>query len=126
VKLNTLLFINAIVALAYGLSLVVVPTLVLDLYGITSGSSEQLLARFYGVALLAFGLITWLAKDTTDPVTQRAFITTHLISEPLGTIVSILGILNGTVNRLGWSAVAIYVLLGLGYAYFSIAKPTAD
>jgi hypothetical protein len=78
------------------------------------------------VALLAFGLVTWLAKDTPDPVTQRAFITTHLISEPLGTIVSIMGTLNGTVNRLGWSAVAIYILLGLGYAYFQFMKPSAD
>jgi len=32
--------------------------------------------------------------------------------------------LKGVVNSLGWSTVAIYLLLALGFAYFHFAKPS--
>ena len=123
-KLNTLLLINAIVSLVYGIGLVVLPSMILTLYGLNSGPGEQLMARFFGVALLAFGLVTWFARNTTDPVTQRAFIQTHLVSGPIGALVAILATLNNTMNMLGWSVAAIYVFFGLGYAYFQFMKPS--
>ena len=60
-KLSNLLVINAIVALVYGISFVLAPTTVLSLFGLTQGTSEALAGQYFGVALIAIGLLTWFA-----------------------------------------------------------------
>lgn len=124
-KLRTILMLNGIVASAYGISFLLVPSTVLSIYGMTQGSSEQLAGQYFGVALVAIGLITWLAKDITDVSTQRALILGLLISDIAGVIVSVLGTLSDVMSAVGWSAVAIYVFFGLGYGYFQFMK-TSD
>ena len=125
-KLSNLFVINAIVALVYGISFVLVPTTVLSLYGMTQGTSEALAGQFFGVALIGIGLLTWFARNVTDSETQRAIILALLISDVVGIIVALLGTLSGTMNAVGWSAVGIYLLLALGYAYFQFMKPSAS
>lgn len=124
-KLRTLFTINGIVALSYGISFLVLTSTILKLYGITQGPAENLLGQYFGVALVAIGLITWLAREITDTQTQRAMITSLLISDLIGIIVSVSGVLSGVMGTFGWSAVAIYVLFSLGYAYFQFNKPSA-
>lgn len=124
-KFRTLLTINALVALVYAIGLLLVPTALLTVYGMTSGPSEQLMARFFGVALASVGLLTWFARNITDPDTHRAIIVAQLSANVVGLIVSVLGTLSSVMNVIGWSAVAIYLLLGLGYAYFQFMKPSA-
>jgi hypothetical protein len=41
-------------------------------------------------------------------------------------VVTLIAQLSGVMNAVGWSAVAIYLLLGLGWAYFLRAKPAAS
>ncbi|MFQ5595826.1 MAG: hypothetical protein ACE5HA_16895 [Anaerolineae bacterium] len=125
-KLSTLLVINAIVALVYGISFVLVPATVLSLYGVTQGPGETLTGQFFGVALIAIGLLTWFARDVTDSEAQRAIILALLISDVIGVIVAVLGTLSGVMNAVGWSAAVIYLLLALGYAYFQFVKPSAS
>jgi hypothetical protein len=74
------------------------------------------------VALLAVGLLTWFSRNVVDPSAQRAFIRALLISQAVGLVVALLGTLSGVMNVVGWSAVAIYLLLALGYAYFQFTK----
>jgi hypothetical protein len=121
-KLRTILTLNGIVASAYGISFLLVPSTVLSIYGITQGSAEQLLGQYFGVALVGIGLITWLAREVTEVSTQRAMILALLISNLAGVIVSVLGTLSDVMSAVGWSAVAIYVVFGLGYAYFQFVK----
>ncbi len=123
-KLSTLMVINAVVALAYALGMLLMPATLLSLYGMTSGSSEQLMAQFFGVGLVAIGLLTWFARNVTDAGTRRAIILALLVSHAIGVIVSVPGTLSGVMNAVGWSAVALYLLLGLGYAYFQFVKPS--
>jgi NAD/NADP transhydrogenase beta subunit len=125
-KLSNLLVINAIVALVYGISFVLVPATVLSLYGMTQGPSAALAGQFFGVALIAIGLLTWFTRNITDSDTQRAFILALLISDVIGVIVAVLGTVSGVMSAVGWSAVGIYLLLSLGFAYFQFMKPSAS
>jgi len=125
-KLSNLLGINAIVALVYGISFVLVPATVLSLYGMTQGTSEALAGQFFGVTLIGIGLLTWFVRNVTDSETQRAFTLALLISHIVGIIVAVLGTLSGAMSAFGWSAVGIYLLLALGYAYFHFMKPSAS
>jgi hypothetical protein len=75
------------------------------------------MGRYFGVALIGIGLVCWLARDVTDGKAQRSIILALLISNIIGVIVSVQGTLSGVMSAVGWSAVGIYVLLGLGVAY---------
>ena len=81
------------------------------------------MTRFFGVSLLAIGLLSWLARNTTDAVARRAIMAAFLVSDAAGVIVATAGTLSGAMSSLGWSVVAIYLALALGFVYFEIAKP---
>lgn len=125
-KLSNLLVINAIVALVYGISFVLAPATVLSLYGVTQGPGEKLAGQFFGVALIGIGLLTWFARNIADPDTQRAISLALLVSDIIGVIVAVLGTVSGVMSAVGWSAVIIYLLLALGFAYFQFVKPSAS
>jgi hypothetical protein len=125
-KLKTLLVFNAIVALVYGVGFVLVPAIVLTLYGATVSPSANLVGQLFGVTLTGIGLICWLARNVTDPGAQRAIVLAQLIATVIGAIVAVMGTISGVMNAVGWSAVVIYLLLALGYAYFQFAKPSAS
>lgn len=93
------------------------------LYGITQTPDVTFVGQLFGVELVGIGLICWLIRNITDPIFQRAIVISLLISDIIGAIVSVLGITSGVMNAVGWSSVAIYLLLVFGYGYFLFAKP---
>src|SRR3990172_1180494 len=123
-KYRNLLVVNAVVALLYGIGLVLLPSTVLSLYGVTPGPAVNLASQLFGVELLHVGLICWFARNVSDSPAQRAIILASLIGQVFGLIVALMGTLSGVFNVVGWSAVAIYLLLGLGYAYLQFMKPS--
>jgi len=126
VKLKTLLVFNAIVALVYGIGLVLVPAAVAVLHGITPSPGTNLVGQFFGVTLIGIGLLVWFARNVADPVAQRAIVLAQLVATVIGVIVAVLGTLSGVMGALGWLAVGIYLLLALGYGYFQFVKPGAS
>lgn len=122
-KLRTFFTIAAIIALIYAVGLLLIPGTMNTLYGLGASSSEKLLARFFGVDLLILGLILWLGKDLNG-VSSRPIVTGNLIGDAVGFIITLVGTLRGTMNGLGWSAVLIYLLLALGFAYYQFMAPT--
>jgi hypothetical protein len=123
-KFSNLLLVNAVVALVYGIGLVLLPSTLLSMYGVTPGPAVNLASQLFGVELLHVGLICWFARNVSDGPAQRALILASLIGQVFGLIVVLMGTLSGVFNAVGWSAVAIYLLLGLGYAYLQFMKPS--
>jgi hypothetical protein len=121
-KFSNLLVVNAIVALVYGIGLVLLPSIVLSIYGITPGSAVNLASQLFGVGLIHIGLICWFARNVSDNLAQRAIIIASLIGQLIGLVVSLMGTLSGVFNAVGWTAVAIYLILALGYAYLQFMK----
>ncbi len=121
-KLRTYFTIVAVVALLYALGLILMPTFMATLHGLGTSASEILLARFFGVELLAIGLITWLSKDLPYS-SVRPIITGSLIADIVGAFFALMGTLNGVMNTFGWSAFAVYLLFALGFAYFQFLAP---
>jgi hypothetical protein len=122
-KLKTFLTIASIFALVYGLGLLLLPAFMNATYGLGTSTSELLLARFFGTEMLVVGLITWLSKDLTG-ASVRPIITGSLIGDFVGAIIALLATLAGVMNAAGWSAFGIYLLIGLGFAYFQFMAPS--
>ena len=67
--------------------------------------------------------VTWAARNAGDSDARRAIVFALFISDGIACVVALIGQLREMVNALGWSTVAIYLLLAVGFAYFRFTKP---
>lgn len=125
-KLNTLMVINAILATVFGCAFVLAPTATGTLYGVTLDPVSKHLAQLLGAAYLGIGVVTWMARKAAASDALRAIVLAYFISNSIAFIVALINQLASVGNALGWSSVAIYLLLALGYAYFQFVKPSAS
>ena len=112
---NTLFRVAAVLALVFGVAFLLIPTTVLPGYGVVPEPAVTLLARFFGAALIQLGLVLYLLRDVRDAATVNALSLAGVMGSAAGLAVSLMGVLGGVVNTLGWSSVAIYALLLIGY-----------
>lgn len=122
-KLSTFFTLRGIVALAYALTLLVIPGLLLSLYGVTPDPGINLMSRFLAVELIFAGVMCLNARKFTDPAVVRSTLTSLLMAEAVGVVVALYGTLSSVFNPLGWSIFLIYGLFSLGYVYFLFIRP---
>ena len=115
----------AIVSAIFGLTFVFMPDKSLALYSIKLSPGGITITRLFGAALLEFALLSWFVRDLEESSTRKAIILALFIGEVIGFIVVLYGQLSGVVNALGWTTVAIYLLLAIGFGYFLFLKPNA-
>lgn len=125
-KLSNLMVIKAIVCLVFGILLVLVPGLLLSLYGVTLGPGGIFMARLYGASLVGNLMLSWFARNAVDSEARQAIVLDLFVYDAIGLVVALLAQLSGLMNPLGWSIVVIYLFLTLGFGYFQIAKPSAS
>jgi hypothetical protein len=117
-KLYTLMSVTALVALIFGLGFILAPAATIGLYGNTLDEVGLFVARYLGAALLGYAFLAWfLRKDPSKPVQAGFF-----VAMVLGFVVSVWDAIAGTHNGMVWVNVAIYLLLALGFGYFSFMK----
>jgi hypothetical protein len=117
-KFKTFMGIYALVSALFGIGFVLAPGLVLSIYGVDPDLSFRYIGQLFGAALISLAVLAWLIRNTVQPEVRKASVTALLVGEGIGFIASIIGQLNGALNVLGWSVVAVYLLLSAGLAYF--------
>ncbi|HET6796121.1 MAG TPA: hypothetical protein VFH40_03090 [Gemmatimonadales bacterium] len=122
-RLRTLLLTAGLLALVYGVGFLLAPRLLLQLYGVADDPSVVLMARFFGAALIQLGLVFYLIRDVGDLRTQRGVVIGSFLGSLAGLVVALTGRFWGLLNSFGWSAVAIYALLLIGYGTFVFGRP---
>jgi hypothetical protein len=124
-RLGTLLRLAGLLALAFGIGFLFAPARVLSMYGVAAEPTVVLMARFFGSALVQLGLVFYLIRDVSDPTTRRGVVIGSFLGSLAGFVVSLTAQFWGLVNSFGWSTVAIYGLLLLGYGSFVFGRPQA-
>ncbi len=127
-KLSTLLTINAIVAILFGLGFLLIPDTLLSWYGVDLPVAGIFISRLLGAAFVAFATVSWevrTADSAADSSAVRAILLSFFIGDILGALISLIYQVDGVANALGWTTVAIYLLLGLGFGYFSLRRASA-
>lgn len=120
-SVKTFLTILAILALLYGVGDLLVPAKMGAIYGFEASRSSELLARFLGVSLLAWGLVAWFARDFHDDAAQHSILVVAGVVGAIGVIVSAMGVMSGVMNAMGWVIVLVYLFATVGSFYFLAA-----
>ena len=123
VKLSNLLAIAAVIGAVFGVAFVVASGPLLSIYGITLDKAGTLVAQLFGALLIGIATLNWFARNVTEPEARQAVVLGNLVGDVIGFVVILLGQLAGIANALGWSNVAIYLLLALGFAYVQFMQP---
>ncbi|HEV2083509.1 MAG TPA: hypothetical protein VGR09_00390 [Gemmatimonadales bacterium] len=124
-QLGTLLRLAGLLALAFGIGFLFAPARVLAMYGVAAEPTVVLMARFFGSALVQLGLVLYLIRDVSDPTTRRGVVIGSFLGSLAGFVVSLTAQFWGLMNSFGWSSVAIYGVLLLGYGSFVFGRPQA-
>jgi hypothetical protein len=123
-KFSTLMIIKAVVCLVLGSLILIVPDFVYSLFGGSLNDAGFIAAREYGAAMFGILMITWFARNAGESQARWAIILGLFVYDAIGFVVILVAQLNGLLNPLGWSIVALYLLLALGFGYFLVNKPT--
>lgn len=120
---KVLFLLNALVAVLLGVVFLFVPGRALDFFKADSYAATVLIARFFGSAMIALGLVVWFAKDA-DATVQKGIGWVLFISAILGLVVNVMGISSSSVIRSnGWITAIVYVIFALLYGYMIFFQP---
>ena len=123
-KIRILLSVNALVGLAFGAALLLVPAALLHIYGLTVDGTSVLVARLLGVEFLGLNVLTWIARKT-DPYAAgsaaRAAVRAHLVSESAGALVSAWGAAEGIGNPMVWGVPVFYFAFAAAFLWAELA-----
>lgn len=129
-KLRYLFIVNTIVALVFAAGLLLAPKTMLGLFGISVGStvnfnaSLNFVAQLLGASLVLPGLLTAFAGGMADSGARRSVVVSLFVFEVVGLAVSLLAMLSKVMSPTGWFIVGLFLVFGLGYAYFLFMKPS--
>jgi hypothetical protein len=109
--------IAAIVAILFGIALLLVPVQLSLVYGLASNPASVLSERFFGSALLTWGVILWMARNFSEAAAIRVVLIGSIIGQILSGAVNVWGTVRGVLNGLGWTTTILYVVLLIGAIY---------
>jgi hypothetical protein len=118
-KLSTFAIIIVILAVGFGLAFLFIPVKLAAFYGISLEGGGVIMARYFGVANLFTGMIFW-SYSSVSPAAKSwpKLLLYSLIYDVLQLIVTLMSVLNNETNSMGWTTVALFVLLAIGSGYF--------
>jgi len=119
---RSLLVIKAVVCLFFGVFLLVAPGSLFGLLGAALNAGGMFTAREYGAALIGTLLLTWFAKDVKASDARGAILLDLLVYDAIGAVVTLLVVLSGVLNALGWGIVVVYLFFAVGSGYLLLQR----
>jgi hypothetical protein len=125
-NLKTLLIIKAVVCLCLGVPIVLAPGFVYSIFGITLAAGGVFAAREYGASMLGNLMLTWYARNSQESEARRAIVIALFVYDAIGFIVTLITVITGVLNPLGWLIVILYLFFAAGFGYFLLQKKATE
>ena len=121
-NLKNLFIISALAASLLGLGLILAPV---PLMTARTGQPPDILtahvARQFGIAMLAIGVISWMARNASDSAARNSIVIGLTLAYVLLPIETVISIIRGSESAEGFVLVAVFGLLAVGFIL--IGKP---
>jgi hypothetical protein len=121
--LRMLFTINVPISLFFGVACLLFPEWLVSLYGGDLTTSGIYMTRLAGAAYLGFAALAIQARRTKSTEFLLALALALFIQDSIGAFVSFYAQIAGHLTALGWTTVALYSILALGYGYFRFIRP---
>ena len=121
-NLKNLFIISALAASLLGLGLILAPV---PLMTARTGQPPDILtahvARQFGIAMLAIGVISWMARNASDSAARNSIVIGLTLAYLLLPIETVISIIRGSESAEGFLLVVVFGLLAVGFIL--IGKP---
>lgn len=125
-KLSTFAIIITILAFGFGLAFVFIPVKLVAFYGAGLDGGGVVVARYFGGSNIFLGMIFWsYSKVPLATKSWPRLLRYNLIYDILMLIISLMAVLNGEVNSMAWTTVALFIFLAIGSCYFLLQSNKA-
>jgi len=121
-KFKTLMIVKAVVCLGFGPILLFFPGPLLNLLGAAFCSGAAFTAREYGASLVGNLLLTWLARNAEESFVRRAICWNLFVYDAIALVATLVFLLSGLLNPLGWGIAAVYLFFTIGFGYFLLPQ----
>jgi hypothetical protein len=118
--MKTLFSIAAALTGLLGVSWLFFPTPMLSGWGVHGDGVAVYMARRYGGLFFGYCVILWLSRAAPASGARTAILAGSLVVTSVMAVVSLIGVVTGTVGPMAWSAVVVEALLAAGFAYFYV------
>lgn len=122
-KLRTLLKLTALFAFVFGLAYLFIPKYLLNFFGVVTETATIFTARFFGGAILGYGVLAWAAMNSEGSETRRAIKLAIFITCLIGLVLSVIATFSGFFNSFGWIPIVFFLLITAAFGYFRFLKP---
>jgi hypothetical protein len=123
-KLSLWMGVKAVVETFFGLGFVLMPAVVVAMYGGPLSPAASTFVRLCGAMFLASAIILWRSRfePPAGPI-MRSIVLATVISNGIGVVATLWAVLSGAWNALGWSGVVFNVAFFVGFGYNLLMKP---
>ncbi len=104
-----------------GVSWLLAPETMLSLWGAQGDQITIYMARRYAVLFFGYAVILWLSRTAPATPARDAILAGATVVAAAMALVSLFGVLTGTVGPAAWIAVVIEVALAASFGYFYLA-----
>ncbi len=108
---------QAVIALGYGIPLLLFPQSVLEFYSTqntdVTANILDFVSRSYGALLTACGVAFYYMRNSSTSQGRRALLLLPSVGNPIAVILHILAILQNIENSIGWGTVIILSVLSV-------------
>jgi hypothetical protein len=80
------------------------------------------IVRYLGATFIGLAVLAWLARNARPSEARAAIVLALFTTTALGFVVALYDKFAGVGNALVWSSVVIYLLLAIGFGYFSFMR----
>ncbi|MDR3421031.1 MAG: hypothetical protein P4L80_07305 [Xanthobacteraceae bacterium] len=124
---RTYFTVSSVVGILYALGFLLIPGNMVLMFGGPPEAHVILNLQFCGAGLLAWGVISWFARDFRDWGAVRGVLIGNVVGDAVLVVLTVYAALTGLLNKLTWGSaivVALLLLWGL-YCLMAGARKTA-
>ena len=125
-KVSTLLKLTALFGLAFGIGYLFFPKQLLTFFGVDFTESTVMTARFFGGAVLGYGVLAWSSRNAESSESRRAIKLAIFVTSFIGLVLSVVSWINNFFTAFAWIPVVFFILITAAFGYFRFLKPKTE
>jgi len=125
-KVKTILTIDAIVLLVFGIGFLFAPVWSMEFFDISLDTAGVLMTQLLAAAFLGFAVLDWMGRNYAVADDVRPLIAANFVMSTVGFVVALLKRLDGVGNAWTWVPIILYLLFALAFGYSLLDKSTYE
>jgi hypothetical protein len=114
--------IAAVLTFALGAAWLLAPAFMLQQWGITGNTAAAYMSRRCGGLFFGYAAILWFSRLAGVSPARDAIVTGGFVVSTVMAVVSLVGVVGGTIGPTAWGTVVIEALLAVAFGYLLLTK----